>query len=132
VGPPDAASDLDFDLLAASLRADVRDVETFLETLAVKLEEAVPGRVRVDRRRAGLFGGKHVQAVEVDVGERRLELRHDAGGLDASASRVSGGIVLKREPLGVDEWLAALAEALAAEARRSGATRRALERLLMQ
>jgi hypothetical protein len=46
-------------------------------------------------------------------------------------SRLSGGIVLKTEELGADDWIAALGEALAAEAGRNERTRQALERLLM-
>lgn len=120
------------DLLAASLRADSSDVSAFVESLAAKLEEAVPGRVRVDRRRSGMFGPKAVQGVAVDLGDRRLELRAERGSVQTRCARLSGGIVLKNEVLGTDEWLAVLSDALAAEARRSETTRKALERLLME
>jgi hypothetical protein len=126
-----AGPDLDLDLLAASLRADLSDVHAFVESLAVKLEEAIPGRARVDRRRSGIFGGRQVRSIAVDVGERRLELELVGGALQTRACRVSGGIVLKREPVDPDAWLSQLGEALAEEARRSEATRRALERLLI-
>ena len=39
---------------------------------------------------------------------------------------------LRDEPIDTEAWLSALGEALAAEARRSEATRRALERLLIR
>jgi hypothetical protein len=120
------------DLLAASLRADSGDVSAFVESLAAKLEQAVPARVRIDRRRSGMFGPKAVRGVAVDLGDRRLELRADRGLVETRCARLSGGIVLKNEVLDTDEWLAVLGEALAAEARRSETTRKALERLLMQ
>jgi hypothetical protein len=123
---------VDIDLLAASLRADSSDVNAFVESLAAKLEEAVPARVRVDRRRSGMFGPKAVRAVAVDLGDRRLELRAERGSVETRCARLSGGIVLKNEVLDTDEWLAVLGNALAAEARRSETTRKALERLLMQ
>jgi hypothetical protein len=123
---------VDMDLLAASLRADSSDVNAFVESLAAKLEEAVPGRVRVDRRRSGMFGPKAVRGVAVDLGDRRLELRAERGSVETRCARLSGGIVLKNEVLDTDEWLAVLGNALAAEARRSETTRKALERLLMQ
>jgi hypothetical protein len=123
---------VDMDLLAASLRADSSDLNAFVESLAAKLEEAVPARVRVDRRRSGMFGPKTVQGVAVDLGDRRLELRTERGGVQTRCARLSGGIVLKNEVLETDEWLAALSDALAAEARRSETTRKALERLLME
>jgi hypothetical protein len=121
---------LDLDLLAASLRADSTDLGTFVESLATKLEEAVPGRVRVERRRNGMFGPKTVRSVSVDLGDRRLELRADGGAVQTRCARLSGGIVLKNEALETDAWLATLSDALAAEAGRSEATRKALERLL--
>jgi hypothetical protein len=123
---------VDMDLLAASLRADSSDVSAFVESLAAKLEDAVPGRVRVDRRRSGMFGPKEVRGLAVDLGDRRLELRAERGAVQTRCARLSGGIVLKNEVLDTDEWLAVLSEALAAEARRSETTRKALERLLME
>jgi hypothetical protein len=123
---------VDMDLLAASLRADAGDLSAFVEGLAAKLEETVPGRVRVDRRRSGMFGPKAVRAVAVDLGDRRLQLRSERGLVETSCARLSGGIVLKNEVLDTDEWLAVLGDALAAEAKRSETTRKALERLLME
>jgi hypothetical protein len=123
---------LDLDLLAASFRTDLADVGAFVESLAVKLEQILPTRVRVERRKQGMFGAKLVRRVELDAGDTRLELRYDGRTIDTRRSRLSGGIVLKSEPLGTDEWLRALGEELAAEAERSATTREALERLLMQ
>ena len=123
---------VDMDLLAASLRADSSDVSAFVESLAAKLEGAVPGRVRIDRRRAGMFGPKAVRAVSLDLGDRRLDLRIEGGAVQTRCARLSGGIVLKNEVLETNEWLAILGDALADEARRSETTRKALERLLMQ
>jgi hypothetical protein len=122
----------DIDLIAASLRADLSDVRVFVETLAAKLEAAVPGRVRVERQRAGMFGPKVVRRVALDGGDQRLELRTDGGSIETVCARVSGGIVLKNEELPIDEWLAALGTVLAAEAERNATTRAALERLLMR
>jgi len=123
---------VDMDLLAASLRADSSDLSAFVESLAAKLEQAVPARVWVDRRRSGMFGPKAVRSVAVDLGDRRLELRTDGGRVETRCARLSGGIVLKNDVLETDQWLAALGDALAAEARRSETTRKALERLLIQ
>ena len=127
--PPEEAA-LDIDLLAASLRADLSDLGAFVEALAVKLEQAVPGATQVERRREGLFGPKLVRRIALDAGDQRLELRVDGARVQTRCSRVSGGIVLKTEAVDTDAWLAALGNALAIEARRSETTRRALERLL--
>jgi hypothetical protein len=126
----DAAPDLD--LLAASFRADLSDLGAFVESLAVKLEALLPTRVRVERRKQGMFGAKFVRRIEVDGGATRLELRYDGRAIETASSRVSGGIVLKSEQLDIDAWLDALGQTLAAEAERSATTRQALERLLTQ
>jgi hypothetical protein len=128
--PPEPDS-LDLDLLTASLRADTTDLQAFVEALAVKLEGVLSGRVRVDRRRRGLRGPKVVNRIAIDAGDSRLELLNDGGSLETRCSRLSGGIVLKSEMLDIDAWLAAVSEALAAEAGRSEKTRQALERLLI-
>ena len=124
------AGSLDIDLLAASLRADHGDLGAFVEALATKLEQAVPGAVRVERRRDGLFGAKLVRQISLDAGDQRLELRRAGAGIQTRCGRLSGGIVLKSETLDTEAWLNALSAALAAEAQRSQTTRQALERLL--
>jgi hypothetical protein len=128
--PDSAAAGTDIDLVTAALRVDTSELGTFVEALAVKLEEAVPGAVSVQRRRDGLFGPKLVRSLAVDAGEQRLELERDGPRVNTSASKLSGGIVLKREQLDTDSWLRALSQALAAQAAHSRTTRQALERLL--
>jgi hypothetical protein len=126
----DPGTALDVDLLAASLRADGSDLAAYTEALAAKLSDALPGAVKVDRGRAGLFGPKRVRAIAVDAGSERFELRAGDSSVETFCARLSGGIVLKTEPVDPDEWLRRLSEALAAAAGRSLTTRQALERLL--
>ena len=123
--------ELDIELLTASLRADSSDLGAFVEALAVKLEEALPNGVRVDRR-GSLFGAKKVRQISVDAGDTRLRLDRDGANVQTSRARLSGGIVLKTERVDTDEWLDELSRALAEQARRSQATREALDRLLNQ
>jgi hypothetical protein len=124
---------VDIDLLAASLRADSSDLAAFVESLATKLEDVLPGRVRIDRVRRGMFGPKYVRRVALDTGADRLELvRSEGDVIECRRARVSGGIVLKNETVDVDTWLDQVGATLAAEAERSQQTRQALERLLIQ
>jgi hypothetical protein len=124
---------VDIDLVAASLRADSSDVGAFVESLAVKLEEVLPGRVRIDRARRGMFGPKVVRRVAVQTGSERLELlRGEGDSVECRRARLSGGIVIKNEAVDVDAWLAAVGAALADESQRSTQTRQALERLLIR
>jgi uncharacterized protein YhdP len=125
-----APTDIDIDLVTASLRADASDLRAFVEALAVKLEDAAPGAVSVDRRREGMLGPKRVRRITLDAGGQRLELRADGGSVQTQCARLSAGIVLKSEELSMDEWLRTLSAALAEQARTSQTTRQALQRLL--
>ena len=84
------------------------------------------------RRRGGrlLSREKRLQSVEVQFGEETFVL--SLSGETAETTRVKAvrGVVIKREQLPLDAWLAALSDALSAEAQRSEAARLSLERLL--
>jgi hypothetical protein len=120
---------LSFDLLAASLRSDARDLGLFLEVLAAKLVDALPGAVRVEHD-GGLLIRKRVKRLQVDVGEHRYELARSKAGLEGRHSHSVRGITLKTEVLALEDWIAALAQHLAEHARGSEQARIALNRLL--
>lgn len=124
--------ELDFDLAAAGLRADDRDMRVTLEVLASKLERTLPGHVRVERRGGGLLsrGPKRVCRLHVELGGMRYELAIDGERMDGFREREVGGISIKREPLDPQAWITALAEDLRVEAQRSADARAALEGLL--
>jgi hypothetical protein len=121
----------DFDLIAASLRADMTDLDAFFEGLAAKLEAAVPQAVRITRAKLGFRGPKVVAAITIMTGPVSLELKRAGAQLQATKARVSGGIVLKTEQLDVEEWLTELTGALKALAGASERARLALERVLL-
>jgi hypothetical protein len=123
----------DFDLVAASLRADAADSRGFVEALAVRLETALPGQTQVKRRsKRFLSGEKVVRLIEVDAGDNRYALSvDDRGGVEARRSAAVRGIVLKNDPLPVDEWIDSLARDLSEQAQASEQGRQALERLLL-
>jgi hypothetical protein len=121
-----------FDLAAAGLRGDGTDLAISIEVLASKLEQALPGQARVERRGGGLLGRgeKRVRAVRVELGTAAYLLGVDGGRVEGFRERQVGGISIKREPLAPDEWIAALTADLRAEAQRSSHARAALEELL--
>jgi len=125
------SDDLQFELLASSLRADTGDMKAFIEALAVKLEGALPQRARVERKADGLFSRtKHVQRISVELGENRYEIMHAAGRIQATVGKAVRGIVLKTEHLSLDDWIDQLSRELTVEANRSEQSRLALQRLL--
>ncbi len=121
-----------FDLAAAGLRGEGAELAMSVEVLAAKLEQALPGQARVERRGAGLLGRgeKRVRAVRVELGSTAYLLGVDGGRVEGFRERQVGGIKIKREPLDPNAWIAALTADLRAEAERSAHARAALEELL--
>lgn len=122
--------DSTLDLLAASLRADARDLKAFVEALAERLEGAFPGEARVQRRRGLLGGPKPVRRIDLQLGDERFELEHDGGTVTCARRRIVRGVAVRSDPLGLDEWIDALTRAVGAVAEKSAEGRAALERLL--
>jgi hypothetical protein len=123
--------ELSFDLLAGSLRASSSDLDVFVEILAAKLERALPGRMKVERRSVRLWSKKQrVKKIELELGDARYLLAAETGVVDVRRARTVRGIVLKSETLPLAEWIDALARDLSAEAQTSEEARLALEQLL--
>jgi hypothetical protein len=126
----------DVHLLAATLRADRTDVESYARVLGGALADTLPaGMVEVEYRRglADRMGGRRGRPVAVLLhGEDRdLELREGPrGGVEAQVRQIVRGIVISRRTVTVDEWLQALAEDLTRTAAKNAAARAALDRLL--
>lgn len=117
-----------FEILAASLRADARDLSAFFEVLAAKLSASFPESTDVDRE--GFRGRGRVKSISVDLGEHRYRLERNAAGVTCLHARAVRGIVLKNEELDLDDWIDALSRDLAEAAEQSERGRLALERLL--
>lgn len=123
--------DMQFELLASSLRADAADLDAFVEALAAKLEGALPGRTTVERQSQGLFSRtKRVHRISVQMDSARYDLAAQKGRIEASRGKIVRGIVLKTEPLSLDTWIDELSRELTGEAARTEQGRLALERLL--
>jgi hypothetical protein len=125
----------DLHLIAASLRADRADVESYTRVLTSVLGDALPpGMVAVERRRsvgdrlAGRDGTP--VALLVVTADEQLELRQERHGVTGEIRQVVRGVTIKRRTVGVDEWLVALAGVLSGLAQSSAAARAALTHLL--
>jgi hypothetical protein len=129
---PEESSSTDLDLVAAALRADLSDISAFVEGLAARLEQALPGLVEVKRAKQGFRGPKLVTEISVDTDDGRLSLQRDGGQVRTVRAKSSGGIVLKTEKLDIDAWLAALRAEVAEQAQRSERTRLALQQLVLE
>ena len=119
-----------FELLSASLRASSGDLTTFVEVLADKLEQALPGRVTVERRAVRRFSKeKWVARIEVALGDNRYVAVAKEGALETRCAKAVRGVVLKTETLPLNAWLEELGRDLAVEAEASEQSRLALEQL---
>ncbi|MEV7524287.1 hypothetical protein [Streptomyces sp. NPDC091371] len=127
--------DMDVELLAAALRRDSADLDLYAGVLSANLADALPsGAVRTTRRRSlteRLAGrSKSVAEVEVVLGDQRFTLRTDRGRTAAEIGHEVRGVVLSRRAVDLDEWLDALARALAGVAASNARAREAVERFL--
>lgn len=124
------ADPLDFDLMAARLRADAQDLGTFMQVLARKLEEALPGVAEIHRAQ-GLFRRDHpVKEIRLTLGEWSFQLRAESAGLVGERAHTVRGVALKSEQLHIDAWLGALLAALQQYAQSNAQAAQSLERLL--
>jgi hypothetical protein len=119
-----------FDLLAASLRADSADLPSFIEALAAKLADALPGMVVV-KRSGGMFAkSKPISQIDVSLDDRRYTASVRGPTLDTTVAHEVRGVRLSGESVPLDAWLSQLGAGLDAYAQRSAMGSAALRRLL--
>ncbi len=119
-----------FDLMAASLRADSADLPAFLDVLAGKLTDALPGMVTV-KRSGGMFSkSKPVSQIEVSLDDRRYSLNVNGPRVHASVAHEVRGVRLSGEDVPLDTWLTELGNGLNSFAAEHASGAAALRRLL--
>jgi hypothetical protein len=123
-----------FDMVAASIRADASDTETFFRVLVSKMVDALGDRVTVKRSGGLLKRDRPVTAVEMDLTSAgqgvvlTAQREHDA--ITCTVVRRVRGIALSTKQVSMPEWIEELVAALADEAKRSQQTWSALHGLL--
>jgi hypothetical protein len=122
---------LSFDVLAASLRQDTRDMAAFSEILAKKLEEAVPGFVRVERQ-GGLFQkNPPVRRLIVTFEPWQYVLENQRGRVSTSRVKMVRGVSIKTDPMELNPWIDAISQELVQVASHEATARETLERFLL-
>jgi hypothetical protein len=120
-----------FDLDAAGLRADGPELVAAIEVLARKLEISLPKATTVRRRSKRMFSKDKVcESIEVRLGTTRYGLAVHGDHVHADRQQEVRGVVIKREPLEVADWIEALAAQLREAAADSSEARAALEKLV--
>lgn len=123
------------DLVAAAIRADTADLDSYHRVLSSTVAGLLPvGMVEVDRERSmkDRMAGREGRAtsIRIRLGELTLELATRHGGLVATSSREVRGVVISRQEITVAEWTQLLAQHLAKLATQSADARDALGKLL--
>ncbi len=119
-----------FDMLAASLRADTADLPSFLEALAAKLSDALPGMVVV-KRSGGIFAKSHpVAQIDVSLDDFRYTATVHGPRLDTFVAHEVRGVRLSGDAVPLDQWISQMGAGLDAFAQRSAMGSAALRRLL--
>jgi len=112
--------------LAKEYQADQRSL---LPLLADTFERSFPGNTQ--KRTKGLFGAKHVVALEITLGDFVFTIEDPgSGSLVAIRKRLVRGISLKTDSISMAECLQQLGEILEENARTSAETHNALARSL--
>jgi hypothetical protein len=133
VEQPDGEGDdgsFDLELAAASLRAEGSDVHILVKVLADQLADALGSRLQVER--AGRFRkSEEIKALSIALGDDQFDAAVDGNSLRCTIGHISGGIRIRSEKVGVDDWLDRLLAGLKVEAADSQAVRVALEQMVI-
>jgi hypothetical protein len=130
----DADSD-SVSLLAAALRADAADLESYERVLAATIQTVLPeGMLEIVRERTmadriASRPGK-VVAIRAHFGDASLELTSGRSGLQGLLIREVRGVTISSKPVTLGEWTHLFAEHLEVIASESAAARAALARFL--
>jgi hypothetical protein len=114
--------DAEFEAFAALLRRG-RDVPDMVGRLANRLERALPDQVEADRSAVR----RRVQSVVVRFNPTQYRVELHGHRALAWIDHFVRGVCVRSDEVALDDWLDALAEALAREARQSTEVRLALE-----
>jgi hypothetical protein len=134
VTEPDDA--LSLEMVTAALRVDGNDAAIYASVLAQSLSEALPpGYVTVDRKQSmsDRMRGRpgEIAKVAVRLGDQVMTLAVNNGRPIAEIGREVRGVMLSRQPVPLQQWAAALASALVANAESNAQAAEALRRLVI-
>lgn len=132
------ASQWDLEVLAAGLRRHSADLSLYAGFLLNTLSSALPAEMVQVERKGGLVarlrgGEPPVVGVGVLLDGLRFGIHREKVGAPATATirHESGGVALRTETVGIDEWSRRLAAALAEYAERNAAAAEVLARLTL-
>lgn len=121
----------DLSLAAATLRSNSSDVHILLKALCDELADSLGDRLHIQRAGGRLHKSDAIASVQIAIGGNQYEAAVDGAALRCTVGHISGGIRIRSESVGVDQWLVKLLEALKDEATHSESARQALENIVI-
>ncbi|MCU4187092.1 hypothetical protein K6U06_22210 [Acidiferrimicrobium sp. IK] len=121
---------LDLDLATTALLAKEEDLPMLLKMLAGQLQVSLSDRLTVEKE-GGLFKkSDNIKSIEVAMGSDTFRAEVVKGRVTCSVGHTSGGIRIRSEQVGIDEWIKRLLDGLRAEAEHSQRARQTLENIV--
>ena len=132
-GSGQAAADPSFDLsmAVAQLASNSTDLRIMLKLLVSQLADVLGDRIVVDRAGGRFRKSDDIKSVRVTLGDDTLEAIVEGATVRCTIGHASGGIRIRSEQVGMDEWLTRLLATLQSEAAHSEQTRQALENIVI-
>jgi hypothetical protein len=123
---------LDFDLSAAIWRKGLTDEKAFIAALAERLSQALPVKVRVEKKKKLFSKESYVSLIEVAFEDAHFIVNfHPQHGVTAEKAKVVRDIRLKTDRIDFDDWLSALSSEIELYAQKHSDIRSSLERFLL-
>jgi hypothetical protein len=121
----------DLDSAMAVIQGSSGDVRILMRLLARELADVLGPRMSVERTGGWLKRSDDVKAMEVTLGDDVMSAQVHGSSVECMIGHSSGGIRIRSEKVGMDEWLRRLLAGLNAEASKSEQARQALENLMI-
>jgi hypothetical protein len=122
---------LDLELATTAVMADNSDVRMLLKMLARQLVATLGDRVRVQYE-GGLFKkSDEIKSMRVTLGPHEYAADYKAGVVEPSIGHNSGGIRIRTDRVGMEEWVRRLLTDLQAEAATKMDSKAALESIVL-
>lgn len=123
---------MDFDLSAAIWRKEMTDEKAFIVALAERLSQALPGKVKVEKKKKLFSKDEYVSLIEVAFEEVGFSIKfHPQQGVTAEKAKVVRDIRLRTDRISFDEWLSGLSAEITLYAQKHSEIRSSLERFLL-
>jgi hypothetical protein len=126
----DEDASFDLSMAVSQLASNNTDVGIMLKLLVSQLSDVLGDRMVVER--AGrLRKSDEIKSVRITLGDDTLEAAVEGASCRCTIGHSSGGIRIRSQLVGMDEWLTRLLSSLQSEAANSERTRTALENLVI-